>query len=500
MKYAILLFGLIFFPTELYAKTVRYELNVTRGFVNLSGKESVDWALMINGGIPAPTLEFTEGDEAEITVVNKTEEEVSTHWHGILLPPLEDGVAYVNTPPIYAGQSRTFRFKIRQHGTYWYHSHTMVQEQKGLYGAIVIHPKKKIIASDKEVVVVLSDWSDENADQILKNLRKDGDYYLYKKDSVRSYWGALRAGKLGSHLKNEWQRMGGMDLSDVGYDAFLINGKKDSQLLTAHPGEKIRIRVINAAASSYFYVSLGKDPFQVISADGIDIKPVWTKEILIGMAETYDILFTVPEHKNYELRATCQDVTGFASGWIGMGEKVPAPTKPLPDMYATMDHSGMDHSKMEGMDHSKMDHSKMNHSQPKDSDEKNATVETDEHSGHQGISAKQAARKEKPQSHPQAGHENHGGMDHSKHQMAGQGKVLEKKHSGAVVESLSVDGLQALASTVLPKNAPVRDLKLVLDGDMERYIWHINGKAIYEDRVININEGEVVRLDRKSVV
>jgi FtsP/CotA-like multicopper oxidase with cupredoxin domain len=444
-------------PVQLSAKTVRYELAVTQGPVNMSGKKTVDWALMVNGGIPAPTLEFTEGDDAEIVVNNKTKEEVSTHWHGILLPPLEDGVPYVNTPPILAGESRVFRFKIRQHGTYWYHSHTMVQEQKGLYGAIVIHPKEKTVKYDKDVVVVISDWSDENADQILRNLRKDGDFYLYKKNSMRSYFGAAAAGGLGTLLSNEWRRMGGMDLSDVGYDAFLINGKRDSQLLVAHPGEKIRLRIINAAASSYFYVSLGQDPFQVISADGVDTKPVWAKEILMGMAETYDILFTVPEHKNFELRATSQDVTGFASGWIGMGEKVFAPAKPLPDLYA-----GMDHSKMTGMDHEGMgsvDHANRDHSQHAATQKEKIEMDHGAHAGHTGA----------------------------------HGKTSEVKPGGPVVDSLSVDGLRALTPTVLPKNAPVRELKLVLDGDMERYIWHINGKAIHEDRILEINEGELVR-------
>jgi len=432
------------------AKTVRYELNVTEGKINLSGKATVDWALFINGSIPAPTLEFTEGDDAEITVVNKTAEEVSVHWHGILLPWQQDGVANTNTPPIMGSESHTFRFPIRQSGTYWYHSHTMLQEQKGLFGAILIHPKVKKIKYDKDLVVVVSDWSDENADQILHNLRKDGDYYLYKKDSMRSYFGALAAGKLGSQLSNEWQRMAGMDLSDVGYDAFLLNGKKDSQLLTAHPGEKIRVRLVNAGASSYFYVSLGKAPFQVISADGIDIKPVWTNELLMGMAETYDILFTVPEHKNYELRATVQDVTGFASGWIGMGEKVSAPDKSLPDLYATMDHgahaghAGMDHSKMK-MDEPTVDHSKM------------------------------------------AGMD-HSKMDHSQHQMP-----EPEESPGSVIPQLSVDSLTALSSTAFPKSIPTQDFKLVLDGDMERYVWHINGKAIFEDRLITIREGEVIR-------
>ena len=224
--------ALLTWPTVVNAKTVHYELTATKGEVNLSGKKSVDFALMLNGSIPAPTLEFTEGDDAEIVVKNNIpDDELSIHWHGILLPPEMDGVSYVTTAPILSGQSHTFRFKIRQHGTYWYHSHTNVQEQKGLYGALVFHPKKPVIKVDREAVVVLSDWSDENATSILKNLRKDGDYYLYKKNTVRSYLGALKAGGFGVYLDNERTRMGGMDLSDVGYDAFLTNGKRDLQPL-----------------------------------------------------------------------------------------------------------------------------------------------------------------------------------------------------------------------------------------------------------------------------
>jgi FtsP/CotA-like multicopper oxidase with cupredoxin domain len=139
---AIFLIGIFAWAQSASAKTIHYDLTVTRKPINLSGKQSVDFALMVNGTIPAPVLEFTEGDDAEIIVNNGLDEEVSIHWHGILLPPEMDGVAYVNTKPIYEGESHTFRFKIRQHGTYWYHSHTMLQEQKGVFGAIVIHPKK----------------------------------------------------------------------------------------------------------------------------------------------------------------------------------------------------------------------------------------------------------------------------------------------------------------------------------------------------------------------
>lgn len=425
-----ILFLIAFNSFVTQAKTVHYELNIRKSEVNLSGKKTVDWALTVNGGIPAPTLEFTEGDDAEIVVHNQLlDEETSVHWHGILLPPEMDGVAYVNTPPIHPGESFTFKFKIRQHGTYWYHSHTMLQEQKGVYGAFIIHPKNKKIKYDKDLVVVLSDWSDENADQIVQNLRKDGDYYLYKKNSIRSWFGALQEKSLGNLLHNEWIRMGGMDLSDVGYDAFLINGQQNSQILNAQPGEKIRVRIINSAASSYFYVSLGKLPMKVISADGIDIEPIETKELFMGMAETYDILLELPQKKNYELRATSQDITGFASGWIGSGEKISAENKVQPNLYATMDHSGMNHAEMDhsAMEHSKMDHSKMNH------------------------------------------------------------------EMNDVIETLTVDQIQSQTKTDFSKKNPTYDLKLVLDGSMQRYIWHINGKAIYQDRNIEVKEGDVVR-------
>ena len=165
-----------------FAKVVRYELSINKKTVNLSGKKKVDFALAINDQIPGPTLEFTEGDEAEIVVKNDSEEhDVSTHWHGILLDPYYDGVPYVNSPPIMPGDQFTFKFKVRQHGTYWFHSHTAVQEQKGVYGSIVIHPKNKTISYDRDLVAVLSDWSDEDPNQILKNLRKEGEYYQYKK-------------------------------------------------------------------------------------------------------------------------------------------------------------------------------------------------------------------------------------------------------------------------------------------------------------------------------
>ncbi len=437
MKQLLITLLLTAMPLIAQAKIVEYELVATKESINVSGKKKIDFALLINKQIPAPVLEFTEGDIARIKVTNNVPgEEISIHWHGLLLDPFMDGVAYVNTPPIHSGESFIFEFPLRQSGTYWYHSHTGVQEQKGIYGAFIIHPKEKKIQYDKELVLVLSDWIDENPNQVLANLRKDGDYYTFKKDTMRSWAGAIKQGSLKNFLYNEWTRMGGMDLSDVGYDAFLINGKKDHQALVAHPEEKIRIRVINAAASSYFYLNLGNIPMKVVSADGVDFKPTTAKEILIGMAETYDILFEVPDHKNYEFKVSAQDGTGSASAWIGMGEKVHSPVKPFPDLYASMDMGSMDHSKMDmgSMDHSKMDM---------------------------------------------------GSMDHS--------KMNHDKPTTPLVNLLTVDDLEANSETAFPKDRPRYDVTLNLDGDMERYIWLINGKAIHQDRNLKINKGDVVR-------
>lgn len=466
MKNIFFTLFLILLSKAVIAKTVKYELTVTKQSFNVTGK-SVDFALTVNGGIPAPVLEFTEGDEAEVLVKNRIpDDDLSIHWHGILLPSNMDGVPNVTNAPILPGTDFLFKFKIRQHGTYWYHSHTNVQEQKGVYGAIVIHPKTETIKADREVVAVLSDWSDENATNILNNLKKDGDYYLYKKSTIRSYGGALQAGGLSTLLSNEWSRMGGMDFSDVGYDAFLINGKKDSQLVVAHPGEKVRVRIVNAAASSYFYVNLGNTPMKVISADGVDIEQMFAKDLLMGMAETYDILFTVPEHKNYELKITAQDGTGSASGWIGMKDKVYAAVRPAIDLYAGMDHSAMgDMGAMPGMNHESMDHSKMNHAAPPAAD-----VVVD-----------------------------HSKMDHS--QMNHAPVKIENENLNSV-QTANVDELKAKDKFKLPVNAKVHEMKFVLDGDMRRYVWHLNGKAISEDRTVEINEGDVVRFiyENKSMM
>lgn len=190
-------------------QTVRYELTATKGKINLSGKAEVDFALMINGGIPAPILEFTEGDDAEIVVRNLIpDDELSIHWHGILLDPYMDGVPYVNTPPFTQEKVSPSNLGSDNTELTGITLTPIFKSRKCLYGAIVIHPKEQKIKYDKDLVVVVSDWTDENPSEILKNLRKDGDYYLYKKDTMRSWWGAIKAKSLKNFLYNEWTRMG----------------------------------------------------------------------------------------------------------------------------------------------------------------------------------------------------------------------------------------------------------------------------------------------------
>nr|MBP6506107.1 multicopper oxidase domain-containing protein [Opitutaceae bacterium] len=232
---------------------IEYSLDIAETALSPAGK-SVR-ALTLNGSVPGPTLRFREGDVARIHVNNRlAKDETSVHWHGLLVPNLEDGVPYITTPPILAGESRTFEFLLKHAGTYWYHSHTGLQEQRGVYGSIVIEPKAGTPARtdiphiDREEVVVLSDWTNENADDVMRTLLRGSDWYAIRKGTAQSLVGAIKAGNLKDYLNREKSRLPPMDVSDVAYDAFLINGKP-RQRLAAKPGETIRLRVINAAAS-----------------------------------------------------------------------------------------------------------------------------------------------------------------------------------------------------------------------------------------------------------
>jgi len=314
------------------SKRVDYELVIREQEMKLAGK-SVK-ALSINGGIPGPTLKFKVGDIARIKVTNKlSKETTSIHWHGLLVPNKEDGVPYLTTAPIKPGNDHVFEFELKHAGTYWYHSHTGLQEQRGVYGSIVVEALDEIIKVDHEYVLVLSDWTNEKPADVMKTLLRGSEYYAIKKNYIQTISGAYKANALGSYFKRQWSRMLPKDISDVAYDAFLINGKTKSTL-KAKPGDRIRLRIINAGASTYFYLNSATGKMNIVAADGQDVEPVDIKRILMGNAETYDVVVTIPDEGAYEFRATAQDGSGFASVFLGSGKEIKTQSPPKPMLYS----------------------------------------------------------------------------------------------------------------------------------------------------------------------
>ncbi|MGB3548511.1 MAG: multicopper oxidase domain-containing protein [Saprospiraceae bacterium] len=315
--------------TEQDGRVISYYLTVADTVVNFTGKPTR--ALATNGQIPAPTLNFTEGDSARLYVTNRTRETVSFHWHGLLLPNKYDGVPMLNTELIQPGATYIASFPIIQNGTYWYHSHTELQEQKGLYGSIVIQPKQAYPTKDK--VVVLSDFTEQNPHEVLRQIKKHTDWYAIKRNSVQSYGRALVSGNLGKQWWMEWMRMPGMDFADVYYDAFLANGKIADEDPDLKAGETVRLRVINGSASSHFWLHYAGGKLRIVAADGLEVEPVEVDKMLIATAETYDIEVTLPADGRYEFRATSWDRYRHISVWLGGGPNHPAADLPPADYY-----------------------------------------------------------------------------------------------------------------------------------------------------------------------
>lgn len=433
------------------AKKVEYHLYVKDSTVNFTGKARK--AIAINGRIPAPTLEFTEGDTAVIMVHNLLMMETSIHWHGILLPNKEDGVPYLTTIPIKPGATYTFTFPLIQSGTYWYHSHTMLQEQNGLFGSIVIHPrvdKYKL----KEYVILLSDWTDEKPENVLRYLKRGGEWYAIKKGAMQSYGEAIAAGYFKDKIKQEWQRMPAMDVADVYYNKFLANGLEKNYFKDAKPGEVVRLRIINGSASSYFNLEYGDEPMEVIAADGINVKPFSTKRLEIVTAETYDVLIKMPESGSKELRATASDITGYTSVIFGEGDLTKAPDLPRLNYFQMMrDMNSMDMKGSEIKPNSEMGTMKM----PMDT---------------------APPKKNQPNDMQNSKGMNMGGM---------QGMNMG---SG---DGYNYNMLRALHPTTLDSTRPIREVHLSLTGNMRRYIWSFDNKTLSEADEIPIRKGENVR-------
>ncbi|MCM3961608.1 copper resistance system multicopper oxidase [Pseudomonas aeruginosa] len=364
-----------------------FDLFIGETPVNLSGSPAT--AMTINGSLPGPTLRWREGDNVTLRVRNRLAEDTSIHWHGIILPANMDGVPGLSFEGIAPGGLYEYRFKVRQNGTYWYHSHSGLQEQAGVYGALVIDAREpEPFSYDRDYVVLLSDWSDEKPQRILAKLKKQSDYYNFHKRTVGDFIDDVSANGWAATLADRkmWaeMKMSPTDLADVsGYTyTYLLNGQPPDGNWTGlfRPGEKLRLRFVNASAMSYFDVRIPGLKMTVVAADGQHVEPVSVDELRIAVAETYDVIVEPGGERAYTLFAQSMDRSGYARGTLALAEGLSAPV-PTPDPrpligmddmgMGGMDHgamghgaatrpaSEMDHSKMSGMDMNGMDHSKM---------------------------------------------------------------------------------------------------------------------------------------------
>jgi CopA family copper-resistance protein len=509
-------------------KRVVYDLYITDTLVNFTGKTVK--AQAINGLIPGPALRFTEGDTAIIHVHNKMKGETSMHWHGLLLPNKFDGVPYIETAPIMPGQTHDFIFPLRQTGTYWYHSHTMLQEQSGLFGSIVIEAqnKTKLIDQVPDKVLILSDWTNLNPKNVLRLLKRGSDYFPIKKGAVQSYGEAISKGYGSDKLMMEWMRMPAMDISDIKYDKFFINGKDDIPQIAFKGGETVRLRIIDGSASSYFWVQFAGSQMTVIAADGLEIEPVKVDKLLLGVAETYDVLITIPKDGKYEFRATPHDVSGQVSTYFGNGELHKAPDIPKLNYFRIM-HSmnqmmmGMKNMQMSAVDNDKLEKAGMLYetangiegklSKPmmdgmKMEDmkmDKMKDMEMKPDSSKMKMKGMNMGKKMDMKNKPDSSDMKMSGMDMDEDMnmmmgMKDDGKGVKMTVPGSMMYSLGGEGkiltydmLKAKASTALGSMQPLRTFQLYLTGSMLRYVWSINNKALSEQDILSIKKGEKIR-------
>jgi FtsP/CotA-like multicopper oxidase with cupredoxin domain len=446
LKHALLL--LIVVPLVDIAsaqKLVHYDLYVKDTVVNFTGKERR--AIAVNGQIPMPTLVFTEGDTAEIVVHNLLKESTSLHWHGLFLPNKEDGVPYLTQMPIMPGTTHTYRFPIIQNGTHWYHSHSGLQEQIGMYGNFIMLKRqddkhfRKGIDDLPTVPVILSEWTDYKPENIHRMLHNANDWFAIRKNAVQSYSEAIKEGYLSTKLKNEWKRMLAMDVSDVYYDKVLMNGVENDHMKAIdgkmlHAGDKVRLRISNGGASSYFWLRYGGGKITIVANDGNDVEPVEVDRLIIAVSETYDIVVTIPtDSVAYEFSATTEDRTKAVGLFLGQGKK--QIINPLPRLKY---FEGM--KMMNGM-------MKMN------------------------------------------GDLNDMGMQMSLNQMDMNNVMYPESLD---IKTLNYSMLKSPHATTLPTSVPTKVLRFELSGNMNRYVWSLDNKVVSEADKIQVKKGENLRL------
>ncbi|MDR6947409.1 FtsP/CotA-like multicopper oxidase with cupredoxin domain [Pseudomonas sp. 2957] len=442
-----------------------FELFIGETPVNFTG--SARTAMTINGSLPGPLLRWREGDTVTLRVRNRLAADTSIHWHGILLPANMDGVPGLSFHGIEPGGMYVYQFKVRQHGTYWYHSHSGLQEQAGVYGPLVIEAKEpEPFQYDRDYMVMLSDWTDEDPASLMKTLKKQSDYYNFHKRTVGDFINDVGEKGWGATVANRkmWAQMNmnPTDIADVSGATytFLLNGQAPDDNFTwlFRPGEKLRLRLINGSAMTYFDVRIPGLKMTVVAADGLHVKPVSVDELRIAVAETYDVIVE-PDAEAYTLFAQAMDRSGYARGTLatraGMSAAVPAlDPRPLVSMD-DMGMGGMDHG---SMDMSAMDHSTMGPMQAHpDSENNNPLVDM------------QAMITAPKLDDPGLGLRNNGR------------RVLTYADLRSTFED--PDGRD-----------PSRTIELHLTGHMEKFAWSFNGIKFSDAEPLRLKYGERIRL------
>ncbi|MEZ5937937.1 MAG: copper resistance system multicopper oxidase [Hyphomonadaceae bacterium] len=468
----------------------RFDLTVGDFPVTIDGRAAR--AIGVNGSLPAPLLRFREGETVTINVANTLKEDTSIHWHGLLVPFEMDGVPGVTYPGIKPGETFTYRFAPPQNGTYWYHSHSGLQEQIGHFGPIVIDPKHADpVAYDREYVLMLSDWSFEDPHRIFAKLKKMSDAYNYQQRTVGDFLSdAARRGVSDALAERAmWgsMRMSPRDIADVtgATYRYLINGFTTGMNWngTFVPGERVRLRIINASAMTLFNVRMPGLPMTIVQADGLNVAPLETDEFQIGVAETYDVVIQPEAARPYAFVAESIDRSGQAVATFGpepgMRAEIPAlrptPTLSMKDMgmdHGAMDHGAMDHGGADQpqADHAGMDHSAMTHGDMTHGGEAPAMTTTKadlrKGPGVANIAAAPMSRLDEPGI----------GLEDVGHRV------------------MRYSQLRSL-EPIPDKRPPERDIEIHLTSNMERYMWSFDGVKFSEIKApIVFHEGERLRV------
>ena len=477
-----------------------FDLTIGETLMNFTGSSRV--AVTVNGDIPAPTLRWREDDTVTLRVANALGDDTSIHWHGILLPANMDGVPGLSFNGIRPGETHTYRFTVRQAGTYWYHSHSRFQEQLGLYGALVIEPREpEPFPYDRDHVVMLSDWTDEDPNRVFAKLKKQSDYYNVNRRTVGDFLRDIREWGLGATLadRRAWgeMRMNPTDLADVtgATYTYLMNGHTPAGNWTGlfHPGERVRLRFINGSAMSYFDVRISGLTMTVVAADGQYVHPVTVDEFRIGVAETFDVLVEPSGQDAFTIFAQSMDRTGYARGTLAVREGLSAPVPeldPRPLLTMTdMGHGGMGHAGRAGM-----------------TDETPAT-DHGQHGAHGGAAVEPAA--DDHAAHGMLAMREASGSDGMQsHSASERGNPLVDMQTMSPTSRLDDPGIGLrgngrhvltyadLRSLFADPDGrdPSRTVELHLTGHMERFAWSFDGIKFSDAEPVRLTYGERMRI------